>query len=70
MNANTRRRSDFASQGYVKAIGTAFRAGVIPTATGVIYEVIVGHDDDCQKLRGGLCDCSPILSYRPVKAGR
>jgi hypothetical protein len=70
MTTNTRRRpSAYARQSYVKALDQAVRAGVIPTATGVVYEVIVGHDDDCPKLKGGLCNCEPILTYRPVKAG-
>jgi len=67
---NGKNRSDFARQGYVKAIDQAVRSGVLPTATSVVYEVTVGHDDWCPKLKGGLCNCEPILSYQPVKAGR
>lgn len=48
-------------QPYVTKIVEAHARGVISSAPGTVNDIWVYHDDDCPKLRGGLCNCNPDL---------
>jgi hypothetical protein len=59
--ARRRRAEQLFAQSYVKKIVAAHERGVISSAPGTVNNIWVYHDDDCPKLRGGLCNCNPDL---------
>lgn len=56
------------AQPYVQAIERARASGMLALAPGTVAVLEVRHDDDCPKLRGGLCRCAPDLALRPLPA--
>ena len=57
--ARRRRAEQHFAQPYVAKIVEAHARGVYPP--GQFSETWVRHDDDCPRLRGGLCNCNPDL---------
>ena len=56
--------AEYESQPHIKRLLQLLAAGSVPAGRSVLS--FVAHDDDCPRLTGGLCECTPDIRTSAV----